>query len=77
MTTYATRGDAMQREIIEPLGEWAEEHDVEAIADEVLYWHDEVREDGKIWLPGCGYRVREMGTDAFWEIVARHALPTN
>lgn len=72
MTTYTTREEAVQREIIEPLGEYAAEHDVEAIADEVLYWHDEIREDGNIWLPGCGFRLNK-DVD-FWEVVANNAL---
>lgn len=72
MTTYTTRNEAITREITEPLGEYAAEHDIDAIADEVLYWHDEVREDGSIWLPGCGYR-RNQEVD-FWEVVEKHAL---
>lgn len=72
MTTYTTREEAVQREIIEPLGEYAAEHDVEAIADAVLYWHDEVRKDGSTWLPGCGYRLNQEVD--FWEIVEKHAL---
>ena len=34
--TYATRNEAIQREIIEPLGEYVNDYDVDAIAEEVL-----------------------------------------
>jgi hypothetical protein len=36
MTTYTTKNDAIQYEIIEPLGEWANEHNIDAIADELI-----------------------------------------
>lgn len=36
MNTYTTRDEAVQREIIEPLGEYANEHDTDAIAEEVI-----------------------------------------
>ena len=72
MTTYTTREEAIAQEITAALGQYADEHDIDAIADEVLYWHDEVREDGSIWLPGCGYR-RNQEVD-FWEVVEKHAL---
>ena len=35
-TAYSRRDDAITREIIEPLGEWAEEHDIGAIADHLI-----------------------------------------
>lgn len=36
MTTYTTRDEAITREIIEPLGEWAAQHDIDAIAETYL-----------------------------------------
>lgn len=36
MATYATRDEAIQREIIDPLGEYAAVHDIDAIADELI-----------------------------------------
>lgn len=36
MNTYATRDEAVTREIIEPLGEYANGHDTDAIAEEVI-----------------------------------------
>lgn len=60
MTTYDTRTDAIRREIIEPLGEYAQEHDVDAIADEIIIAGDN------------GFTI-DQDAD-FWAIVANHAL---
>lgn len=59
--TYTTRDEAVLREVVEPLGEYVSEHDVQAIADEVLGDHAE------------GYAC--VVTEAeFWAVVERHAL---
>lgn len=60
MTTYESRTDAIRREIIEPLGEYAQEHDVDAIADEIIIAGDN------------GFAI-DQDAD-FWAIVANHAL---
>lgn len=63
MTTYTTRTEAIDREIIEPLGQWADEHDIDAIADQVL----ETIGEGVHYA----YRLIEgLAHDGFWEIVA-------
>ena len=52
MTTYTTRNEAIQREIIEPLGEWAEEHNIDAIADQLIKTEDEgftIDQDADYW----------------------------
>lgn len=52
MTTYTTRNEAIQREIIEPLGEWAEEHNIDAIADTLIKAEDEgftIDQDADYW----------------------------
>lgn len=52
MTTYTTRNEAVQREIIEPLGEWAEEHNIDAIADTLIKAEDEgftIDQDADYW----------------------------
>ena len=36
MRTYTTRDEAIHREIIEPLGEHAEDFDIDGIADEII-----------------------------------------
>lgn len=60
MTTYTTRNEAVQREIIEPLGEYAAVHDIDAIADELIKAEDE------------GFTI-DQDAD-FWAIVEKHAL---
>lgn len=60
MTTYTTRNEAVQREIIEPLGEWAEEHNIDAIADQLIQATDD------------GFTI-DQDAD-FWAIVEKHAL---
>lgn len=64
MTTYARRDDAITREIIEPLGEYAAEHDIDAIADTLILCDD----NGL----NAEYYLDEDAD--FWGIVAAHAL---
>lgn len=61
MATYDTRQEAIDAEIITPLGAFADQHDTKAIADAVLCTDD----DGK-------HRVN-VTQNAFWAIVAKHA----
>ena len=58
---YYSKTEAIAREITEPLGEHAEQHDLDAIADEVLTVGDP-------W-----YEVTAT-EDEFWDAVARHAI---
>ncbi|MBK4161027.1 hypothetical protein GWO73_04190 [Corynebacterium macginleyi] len=64
MTTYTTRNEAIDNEIITPLGEYADQHDVDAIADEVLTTTGE----------GTDYRYTLRDDVDFWDITAEHAL---
>lgn len=59
MNTYTTRDEAVQREIIEPLGEYANEHDTDAIAEEVIITTGE----------GTKFRYTINEDVDFWEIV--------
>lgn len=61
MATYETRNEAVQREIIEPLGEWANEHNIDAIADQLIKAED----DGFTIDPDSNY---------FWAVVAANTL---
>lgn len=63
MNTYTTRDEAVTREIIEPLGEYVNEHDTDAIAEEVIVTTGEGTE--------LRYRINE-DVD-FWEVVAANA----
>lgn len=64
MTRYATRDEAIQRQIIDAIEATGEatraEFDIDAIAAEVLGDYSE------------GY-AQQVDTDEFWQIVARHA----
>ena len=68
MTSYTTRAEAIQREIIDPIEAGGEvtdartAYDVDAIADEVLGDH------------AAGYAPK-VDADEFWAIVERHARP--
>ncbi|MBK4159234.1 hypothetical protein GWO56_06740 [Corynebacterium macginleyi] len=64
MTTYTTRNEAIDREIITPLGEYADQHDVDAIAGEVLTTTGE----------GIDYRYTLREDVDFWDVAAQHAL---
>lgn len=64
MTTYTTRNEAITREIIEPLGEWANEHDIDAIADELIVCD--------ATGPNAVYSVAEDAD--FWAVVAANTL---
>ena len=67
--TYTTRNEAIQREIVEPLGKYAPYFDIEKIADEVLWW-------GMVPEPNAcrtGY-VCAVEPDDFWLIVQKCAL---
>jgi hypothetical protein len=59
MDRFTTRQDAIEQLIIPALDEFVGDHDIEAIADEVLGDYDQ------------GY-AQQVDTDEFWEIVARH-----
>ena len=64
MTTYTSRNDAITREIIEPLGDYANEHDIDAIADQLII------------CDGTGLNPKySLDEDAdFWDIVAANAI---
>lgn len=64
MTAYTTRNEAIDREIIAPLGEYAAQHDTDAIADAVLTTTGE----------GTDYRYTLREDVDFWDVVAQHAL---
>lgn len=63
MNTYTTRDEAVTREIIEPLGEYANEHNIEEIAEQVII------------TTGEGTKLRyTLNEDVdFWEVVESNA----
>lgn len=62
---YTSYNEAVQREVIEPLGEFAEDHDIEAIAEEVI--GTEGTGTDYIFVP-------IVSESEFWKIVERHAV---
>ena len=76
-TTYTTRTEAIEREIVEALGDYADEFMIDAIADEVLEWIDGRGANPyyptATWLPAQGYRL-SVDTREFWDVVQRHAV---
>ncbi|MGJ4108573.1 hypothetical protein ACUY2T_09985 [Corynebacterium sp. 22_2729] len=64
MNLYTTRDDAIHYEITLALGEYADEHDIDAIADEVLTTTGE----------GSSYRYHLDEDVDFWAVVEANAL---
>lgn len=63
--SYTSFNDALQHEVIDPLGEYADDFDVEAIAEEV------------IGQEGFGVNlifVPIVNDSEFWQIAERHAI---
>jgi|GEM_PF-7023699 len=64
MTVYSTRDEAIQNEIITPLGQYANEHNIEAIADQLIIMDTDNGE--------ATYHVDEDA--GFWAIVEANAI---
>lgn len=64
MTTYTDRNQAIHHEIIIALGDYADEHDIDAIADQVLTTTGE----------GSDYRYHLDEDVDFWAVVEANAL---
>lgn len=64
MTTYTDRNQATYHEITIALGDYADEHDIDAIADQVLTTTGE----------GSDYRYMLDETVEFWAVVEANAL---
>lgn len=62
-TIYGIRNDAIQNEIIAPLGEYADQHNIDAIADQLIIMDTDRGE--------VTYRIDENAD--FWEIVEANA----
>lgn len=67
MNTYSTRDEAIQNEIITPLGQYANEHNIDAIADEIIL-QDNLG-NGEV----CYFNALEDEPDNFWDVVANNA----
>lgn len=68
---YSTRDEAVREEMMVALGEYVDEFDIDAIADEVIVSLTVRDEHDNILLDQSGYYVG-VDDEEFWEIVAKH-----
>lgn len=81
MKTYATRADAIEAEVVAPIeaghvDSARAEYEVDAIGDQVLYFHDAYDEDSDTYrLDQQGYRLKPdfLDPEEFWTVVKAHA----
>ena len=73
MTRYTTIADAISREIIPALGDYAHLYDIDAIAAEAFQYRADVDSHGRVLLNTAGFEIVATGLE-FWEIVARHEI---
>ena len=84
---YSTRPEAANV-IRETIGiPYADDYDVDAIANELIAWHTcYIERNGETveWLPGNGYYIQQIADDveqedfqSFWELVVRHYTGSN
>lgn len=71
MTIYTTKQDYIAQVITPALGDYAAEHDIDQIADEMLNWHNEVDGNGDINLGRSGF-IEDEAKD-FWAVVENNA----
>ena len=63
---YSSKNDYIAQTIEPALGEYAAEHDIDAIADAMLIWHNDIGQSGN-----NGFMEDE--NKDFWEVVEAHA----
>lgn len=68
---YSSKTDYIGQVIEPALGEYAAEHDIDGIADEMLNWNNEVNDKGQINLGKSGFLVEEEKD--FWQVVEDNA----
>lgn len=71
MTIYTTKQDYIAQVITPALGDYAAEHNIDAIADEMLTWHNEVDSNGDINIGRSGFI--ENDDKDFWAVVENNA----
>lgn len=68
---YSSKNDYIGQVIEPALGEYAAGHDTEALADDMLNWHNEVNDKGQTNLGKSGFLVDEEKD--FWQVVEDNA----
>ena len=72
--TFITRTEAIEQLIIPALGDYGNDYDIEAIADEVLAYNEAYGEEANV------YRLNDQGfylcvdIDEFWKVVEKYDL---
>ncbi|NDO78470.1 hypothetical protein GKZ75_09595 [Kocuria indica] len=69
---YYSKTEAAAHEIVEALGEYAGQHDIDAIADEVLTMRHTENEAGQ--TVGDPWYEVTVSENEFWDSVGRHAI---
>lgn len=69
---YTTKNDYISQIITPALGEYAADFDVEAIADDMLIWHNDINNKGQNNLSKSG--LIEDESQDFWQVVESHTL---
>lgn len=69
---YTTKNDYISQIINPALGEYAADFDVEAIADDMLIWHNDINNKGQNNLSKSG--LIEDESQGFWQVVESHTL---
>lgn len=64
-TTYTTKRDAIEREILPALGEYADDYDIDKLADKVLAWVDVIDTAGNVRLDLSGFQLA-VEAGEFW-----------
>lgn len=64
---YSSKNDYIAQVINPALGEYAADHDIDAIADEMLVWHNDIDR-----LGDNGFLEDE--SKDFWSVVEAHAV---
>jgi hypothetical protein len=71
MSRYTTKRDAIEALIVPALGEFGDDYDINAIADETLAYAVDTDADGNELLNTAGFE-QIVADDKFWTIVTKH-----
>lgn len=71
--TYTTKDDAIEQYVVPALGDYADDHDLDAIFDDCFEYNQAIDEDGVEHLNSSGFRLT-ADEAAFWESVQRHDI---
>lgn len=70
---YSTKQDAIQHLIYDALGDFSNDYDTDAIADEILVYRVDTDDQGNELLNTAGFE-QGVSDEEFWAIAERHDL---